>query len=91
MLEVGSSFGCAETVRKVWLTTETMLINVDGLPVAYARTHGSALEAWIRKEEGESGWGKILEIIAERDQLATRKRKRGVKVKRQKKNKTYEL
>ena len=34
--------------------------------------------ALIPKEDGERGWAEILKIIAERDHIATRKRKRGV-------------
>ena len=80
IIDVGLSLGCAEAVRKVWLATKSALI--------FAKGNGSELAAWISKEEGESGWGKILELIEEGDQIATRKRKRDVKWKRQKKNKT---
>ena len=78
---------CAETVRKVWLATETMRIN--RLPAIDVRRHGiwNGM-ALISREEGESGWARILGIIAARNKMATRKRKRGVEVKRQKKNKT---
>ena len=90
-LESISSLGCPETVRNVWLATETMEINIDGLPAATARARanglldgnalaqrGPARLALIPKEDGESGWAEILKIIAERDHIATRKRKRGV-------------
>ena len=85
-LEVDEIIGCAETVRKVWLATEIM--HIDRLPDTYVRTHGLIWNALISREEGESGWARILEFIAARNEMATRKRKRGVEVKRQKKNKT---
>ena len=89
-LESISSLGCPETVRNVWLATEIVEINIDGLPAATARARANGLldgnalaQRWpprlalIQKEDGESGWAEILKIIAERDHIATRKRKRG--------------
>ena len=69
------------------MATETM--RISRLPATYVRRHGiwNGM-ALISREEGESGWARILGIIAERNKMATRKRKRGVEVKRQKKNKT---
>ena len=64
-LGVERIIGCAETVRKVWLATETMIIY--GLPATYARRHGMGFDDLISREEGENGWARILGIIAERN------------------------
>ena len=42
-LESISSLGCPETVRNVWLATEIMEINIDGLPAATARARANGL------------------------------------------------
>ena len=71
----GTELGCPETVRKVWLATEDISIDVEDLPASDA-TYGGYVN--ISGEEGEKGWTRILEIIAEKDQIESRKRKRDI-------------
>ena len=69
----GLGLGCPETVRKVWLATKEMIIHVGSLPKTYARENQSCY-AYIRQEEGENGWARILKMIEEKDQIiGTRK------------------
>ena len=67
------ALGCRDDVRKVWLATKEMIIHVGSLPKTYARENQSCY-AYIRQEEGENGWARILKMIEEKDQIiATRK------------------
>ena len=75
----GTELGCPETVRKVWLATEDISIDVEDLPASDAR-YGVDNNSYVNisGEEGENGWARILEIIAEKDQIESRKRKRDI-------------
>ena len=61
----GLDLGRPELVRKVWLATKEISIDVEW------RISENVVH--VRKEEGENGWARILQIITDQDQMETRK------------------
>ena len=65
LVDSGLDLGRPELVRKVWLATKEISIDVEW--------RMSENVVHVRKEEGENGWARILQIITDQDQMETRK------------------
>ena len=55
-----SDFRCPETLTKVWQTTKACHLTL---------INEFHLTQYVRKEEGENGWARILELIARKDEF----------------------
>ena len=55
-----SDLGCPETLTKVWQTTKACHLTL---------INEFHLTQYVRKEEGENGWARILELIARKDEF----------------------